>query len=96
MTQDAFGDTMNVQEGAFDPFDPANTAPLVAWLCSQDSRDVTGQVFELLGGDLSLSQGWTDSPHENRASRWPASEIGAAVRRVLAKREPAKPVYGAG
>jgi hypothetical protein len=87
---------MNIKEGAFDAFDPANTAPLVAWLCSEESRDVTGQVFELLGGDLSVSQGWTDSPHEDRGARWPASEIGAAVRRILAKREPAKPVYGLG
>jgi NAD(P)-dependent dehydrogenase (short-subunit alcohol dehydrogenase family) len=94
MTQDAFGGRMDVKEGEFDVFDPANTAPLVAWLCSEDSRDVTGQVFELVGGDLSVSQGWTDSPHEDRGSRWPASEIGAGVRRILAKREPAKPVYG--
>jgi NAD(P)-dependent dehydrogenase (short-subunit alcohol dehydrogenase family) len=96
MTKDAFGDTMNIKDGAFDAFDPDNTAPLVAWLCSEDSRDVTGQVFELLGGDLSVSQGWTDSPHEDRGARWPASEIGAAVRRILAKRDPAKPVYGLG
>ncbi|HEY3695347.1 SDR family oxidoreductase [Phenylobacterium sp.] len=96
MTQDAFGERMNVAADAFDAFDPANTAPLVAWLCSEESRDVTGQVFELLGGDLSVSQGWTDSPHEDRGGRWPTTEIGAAVRRILAKREPAKPVYGAG
>jgi NAD(P)-dependent dehydrogenase (short-subunit alcohol dehydrogenase family) len=94
MTQDAFGERMDVKEGEFDVFDPANTASLVAWLCSEDSRDVTGQVFELVGGDLSVSQGWTDSPHEDRGSRWPAGEIGAGVRRILAKREPAKPVYG--
>jgi NAD(P)-dependent dehydrogenase (short-subunit alcohol dehydrogenase family) len=94
MTKDAFGDRMETKVGDFDVFDPANTAPLVAWLCSVDSRDVTGQVFELVGGDLSVSQGWTDSPHEDRGARWPASEIGAGVRRVLAQREPAKPVYG--
>jgi NAD(P)-dependent dehydrogenase (short-subunit alcohol dehydrogenase family) len=96
MTEDAFGETMALQPGMFDAFDPANTGPLVAWLCSADSRDVTGQVFELVGGQLSVSQGWTDSPAENRGARWPAAEIGAAVRRVLARREPAKPVYGLG
>jgi NAD(P)-dependent dehydrogenase (short-subunit alcohol dehydrogenase family) len=94
MTKDAFGERMEQVVGGFDVFDPANTAPLVAWLCSADSRDVTGEVFEIVGGDLSVSQGWTDSPHEDRGSRWPANEIGAGVRRILAKREPAKPVYG--
>ncbi len=68
----------------------------MAWLCGADSGDVTGQVFELKGGKVFLSQGWTDSPAEDKGGRWEAGELGPVVRRLVAAREPAKPVYGAG
>ena len=86
---------MNVDAGAFDVFAPENMAPLVAWLCSEESQDVTGQVFELKGGNIFLSEGWTDSPAEDKGARWEAAELGPVVRRLLAARRPAKPVYGA-
>lgn len=94
MTEGAFAAEMNRKEDGFDIYAPENTAPLVAWLCSAESADVTGQVFELKGGRLWLSQGWTDSPAEDKHARWRATEIGPAVRRLLTEREPAKPVYG--
>jgi NAD(P)-dependent dehydrogenase (short-subunit alcohol dehydrogenase family) len=89
------GFDMNAKPDEFDVFAPENTAPLVAWLASTDSRGVTGQVFELKGGKIFLSEGWTDSPAEDKGARWTASELGAVVRRLLTKRAPAKPVYGA-
>jgi NAD(P)-dependent dehydrogenase (short-subunit alcohol dehydrogenase family) len=95
MTETAFAEEMNRQEDGFDIYAPENTAPLVAWIVSADSADVTGQVFELKGGKLWLSQGWTDSPALDRKARWDAAEIGPAVRELLGRREAAKPVYGA-
>jgi len=89
------GFDMDPKPDEFDVFAPENTAPLVAWLASTDSRGVTGQVFELKGGKIFLSEGWTDSPAEDKGARWTASELGAVVRRLLAKRAPPKPVYGA-
>ena len=96
MTMTAFADTMtSQQDAAFDPYAPENTAPLVAWLVSEQSKDVTGQVFEPFGGTIRLSEGWTDgptSPDANRALR--ADEVGAIVADLVARRNPAKPVYG--
>jgi len=89
------GFDMNAKADEFDVFAPENTAPLVAWLCSSDSRDVTGQVFELKGGKIFLSEGWTDSPAEDKGARWNAAELGPVVRRLLTTRAAAKPVYGA-
>jgi len=85
---------MAVKEGEFDVFAPENMAPLVAWLSSAESGDVTGQVFELKGGRIFLSEGWTDSPAEDKGARWEAAELGPVVRKLLAARHPAKPVYG--
>jgi NAD(P)-dependent dehydrogenase (short-subunit alcohol dehydrogenase family) len=90
----AFGAAMQPRPGQFDPYDPANTAPLVAWLVSTASAHVTGQVFELLGGRLSLSEGWADGPAEQQGRRLEPDEIGALVDRLVAARRPAKPVYG--
>ena len=92
MTATAFD--MSVPEGEFDVFAPENMAPLVAWLVSEQSQHVTGQVFELKGGNIFLSQGWTDSPNYDKGARFTADELGPIVDRLLAEREPAKPVYG--
>ena len=94
MTEGAFGEAMNKKEGDFDLFDPDNTAPLVAWLVSEQSRQVTGQVFELLGGRISLALGWTDGPSEDKGARWDAAGIGEAIGRLVRARPAAKPVYG--
>lgn len=94
MTETVFAAEMNRVENGLDLYAPENTAPLVAWLASGDSAGVTGQVFELKGGKIHLSEGWTDGPEEDKGARWLAGELGAVVRRLLAARHPAKPVYG--
>jgi hypothetical protein len=96
MTQDAFAEEMNRLENGFDVYAPENTAPLVVWLCSAASSHVTGQVFELKGGRLFLSEGWTDSPAVDKGARWRPEELGAVVDDLLERRCPPKPVYGAG
>lgn len=94
MTDTAFADAMRVKEGAFDIFAPENTAPLVAWLCSVASAKVTGQIFELIGGKIRVCLGWTDGPEFDNGARWEAVEIGQKIVELLARRPPAKPVYG--
>jgi NAD(P)-dependent dehydrogenase (short-subunit alcohol dehydrogenase family) len=89
------GFDMDAKEGEFDVFAPENMAPLVSYLVSERSKGVTGQVFELKGGTVFLSQGWTDSPAYEKGARLEAGEMDAIVRRLVADREPAKPVYGA-
>ena len=92
MTETAFD--MSVGEDEFDVYAPENMAPLVAWLVSEQSKKVTGQVFELKGGNIFLSQGWTDSPNFDKGARFTADELGPIVEKLVAEREPAKPVYG--
>lgn len=96
MTETAFADAMQAPEDGFDANDPANIAPTVVWLASSQSAHVTGQVFELQGGRIMLSEGWRDGPGVDEGRRWRPSEVGAVVDDLLARRTPAKPVYGAG
>ena len=94
MTETAFAEAMAAKDGQFDVFDPENTAPLVSWLCSAGSRDVTGQVFELLGGNIRVCLGWNDGPDFDKGSRWDAAGIGETITTLLAERPKAKPVWG--
>ncbi len=94
MTEEVFGDRMAAPESGFDPNDPANVSPLVVWLGSTDSRDVTGRVFEVEGGMLSVADGWQHGPRVDRGARWEPAEVGGAVRELLAKAPAPAPVYG--
>lgn len=94
MTETAFAEAMQAKEGEFDIYDPENTAPLVAWLCSPQSADVSGQVFELLGGNIRLCLGWTDGPEFDKGSRWDAAGIGDKIHELMRERPKAKPVWG--
>jgi NAD(P)-dependent dehydrogenase (short-subunit alcohol dehydrogenase family) len=68
----------NGSEG-FDPFDPANVAPLVVWLGSEQSSGVTGRVFGSRGGRITVAEGWIAGPNIEKAGRWDVAELGALV-----------------
>jgi NAD(P)-dependent dehydrogenase (short-subunit alcohol dehydrogenase family) len=95
MTEIAFPEMMAVPDQGFDAMHPDNIAPLVVWLGSNDSAGVTGRVFELAGGKVSVAQGWMPGPSEDKGGRWEPAELGPVVRRLLDKTEPPQPVYGA-
>lgn len=94
MTETAFADKMKAEEGQFDVWSPDNTAPLVAWLVSEASNGVTGEVFELMGGMIRLCLGWGDGPEFDKGARWEPAEIGAKIGELLKDRPAAKPVWG--
>lgn len=95
MTEDAFADMMKKPDEGFDAMDPANISPVVAWLGSADSKDVTGQVFELVGGEIIVGDGWRRGPKVDKGERWNPADVGPAVRGLLAEAVPAMKPYGA-
>ena len=95
MTEETFADMMRKPASGFDSMDPENVSPLVAWLASVESSDVTGRVFEVSGGAVGLAEGWRVGPAVDKKARWEAPELGSAVRALLARGlSPQKP-YGA-
>ena len=94
LTEDAFAERMKKPESGFDAMDPANVSPLVVWLGSTEARDVTGQVFELEGGLVSIADGWHHGPQRVKRDRWDPAELGPVVRQLLAELRPPDPVYG--
>jgi NAD(P)-dependent dehydrogenase (short-subunit alcohol dehydrogenase family) len=95
MTEEVFGDRMQVPDSGFDANHPGNVSPLVVWLGSAEARDVTGRVFEVEGGMISVADGWQHGPAVDRGERWQPADVGAAVRDLLAKAPAPAPVYGA-
>jgi NAD(P)-dependent dehydrogenase (short-subunit alcohol dehydrogenase family) len=96
MTEAVFADTMaKPAEGEFDVMAPENVAPLVVWLGSKDSHKVTGRVFEIEGGKLSVADGWQHGPSFDKGARWEPDEIGSVVIDLLAEAPIPARVYGA-
>lgn len=94
MTEQAFADKMAVTEGSFDVQHPANIAPVVVWLGSSESADVTGCIFELEGGRITIEDGWHLGATTDAGKRWKPDDVGEAVHKLIAEQRPARPVWG--
>jgi NAD(P)-dependent dehydrogenase (short-subunit alcohol dehydrogenase family) len=73
------------KEGEFDVFSPRNIAPLVAWLASDDAKDVHGEVFRVGGGTVWLMQGWHSVSKVQQHAAWEAADLGGKLKVELAK-----------
>ncbi|MDB4967055.1 MAG: short-chain dehydrogenase/reductase [Myxococcales bacterium] len=94
MTETTFAEMMKRPESGFDAMDPANVSPLVAWLASGEALKVTGRVFEVAGGTISVAEGWRTGPLVDRGARWNAAELSDVVEQLLADAATAEKVYG--
>ncbi|MCW2651930.1 MAG: hypothetical protein QOE41_1820 [Mycobacterium sp.] len=94
MTEAVFAETMAKPDDGFDTMAPENVSPLVVWLGSAESRDVTGKVFEVEGGLIRVAEGWAHGPQVDKGARWAPAELGPVVADLLAKARPPVPVYG--
>lgn len=95
MTEGPFADAMAAPEEGFDRMHPGNVSPIVAWLASEESADVTGRVFESEGGRLRLEEGWRHGPSRDAGRRWDPAELGPVVRELIAEGQTPEAVYGA-
>ena len=62
---------------------PRWIAPIVTWLASAESKDVTGRVFEASGNVLAIAEGWVRGPRQGPVED--PSALGPVVRELLAK-----------
>jgi NAD(P)-dependent dehydrogenase (short-subunit alcohol dehydrogenase family) len=93
MTEAVFTDMTARPDDGFDPMAPENISPLVVWLGSDKSRDITGRVFEIEGGLIRVAEGWAHGPQTDKGARWDPAELGPVVTDLLAKSRPPIPVY---
>ena len=94
MTEAVFADMAAPSDGSFDENAAENISPLVVWLGSKESRDISGRVFEVKGGIIGTSDGWRDGPIVDKGARWSPDEVGAAVHEVIQKSPAPQKVFG--
>jgi len=69
---------MAPKEGAFDPWDPANISPLVAYLASVDCA-FNGETFLVQGGSVTMVESWARGAGVERDSKWTVTELAEAL-----------------
>ena len=94
MTEAIFTDMKPPEDGSFDESHPGNVSPLVVWLGSPESREVTGRVFEVKGGLIGVSDGWRDGPTYDKKAKWAPDEIGPKVMELIAQAVPPQKGHG--
>ena len=77
-----------------DHWRPELIAPLIVWLSSPDSADVTGRVFEMTGDTISIAEGWRRGPSAVSESGWTSSALGGTVRELLSAAQPNSDLQG--
>jgi NAD(P)-dependent dehydrogenase (short-subunit alcohol dehydrogenase family) len=82
--------------GEFDEWDPANIAPVVAWLAGDDAGDVSGQVFIVFANRLHLMGGWDLLDTVETDGRWTLDELRARKNELFGDRQPGLPKMGFG
>ena len=69
----------------FDRRDPANIAPLIVWLGSPGSAEVSGEVFNVAGGMIGVAENWRRGPARDKGDRWSPAEVGDVVPALVAE-----------
>ncbi|HKH05972.1 MAG TPA: SDR family NAD(P)-dependent oxidoreductase [Acidimicrobiales bacterium] len=77
-------ETDEVPEGEWQPMDPGNSSPLVAWLASDESGLMTGQVIRSIHDRLVWMHGWREAATAAAGEqRWDATALGRVVSEDL-------------
>jgi len=81
------GETLPLNQG-FDPLDPANVSPLVCWLASENSREVTGQIFSVVGGFVGVVEGYNCGPALQLDRKLTFADIDGALPGIVRQAKP--------
>jgi NAD(P)-dependent dehydrogenase (short-subunit alcohol dehydrogenase family) len=69
----------------FDPWEPANVSPLVAWLASE-ACSVTGRIFLVDGGAVRVLRAWAPAESVEKEGTWTVAELAAELGPLLPTR----------
>jgi NAD(P)-dependent dehydrogenase (short-subunit alcohol dehydrogenase family) len=93
LTEGLAGDAMKPKEGDFDRFAPENVAAVVAWLASDLSAGISGQVVKVQGGLIQLLQGWRPVTEAGSDKPWTIDGVADAQSGLFAGRATGVPPF---
>lgn len=74
----------DVASDGYHAMDPGLSAPLVAWLASDEAQHVTGQVLRSIHDKIFLMQGWREiETVSSDEKKWDATTLGGILARDL-------------
>ena len=76
-------DDTTPEPGQLDRWSPANVAAAVAWLASDLSAGISGQVVKVEGGLLRIMRGWSVGAEETSEDDWTIEGVDVAARRMF-------------
>jgi NAD(P)-dependent dehydrogenase (short-subunit alcohol dehydrogenase family) len=82
-------------EGEFDPFQPEFVSKVVAWLATDASADISGQVFIVMGGGVHLVEPFQIASSLTKSGAFSLAELEAGKTRLFAGRSPGVPKMNA-
>jgi hypothetical protein len=62
------------------------------YLASEAAQSITGRVFIISGGTVSVAEGWDRGPTAQREGRWDAAELVEIVPGLVEKAAPNRPM----
>ncbi len=83
---------VKLKEG-FDPLDPANVSPLVTWLVSEESGEITGRTFSVAGGYIGVVEGYLRGPGMQHDRKLTFADIDAELPVLVAQSRPRTSAY---
>jgi len=71
---------------------PRWIAPIITWLASEESKDVTGRVFDVSGMRLGIAEGWHIGPTVDPVDD--PTKMGPLVEELVGKARPNADMFG--
>lgn len=76
------------------PLAPENISPLVVWLGSGAAAEVTGRIFNVHGGYISVAEGWRAGPSVDKKGRWDPAELTDVIPGLVSDAGPTTDITG--
>ncbi len=76
------------------PLAPEHISPLAVWLGSGAAAGVTGRIFNVHGGYISVAEGWRAGPSVDNDGLWEPSELTDVIPDLVARAGPTTDISG--
>lgn len=92
MTESTFGE-FTVPEGSFDEWASDNIAVWPTFLCTEEAKDITGQIFVVFGGTVQVMEAWPIAARISQDRKWSLGDLATAARQLFPEMKASAPAW---